>query len=74
VLADDSPSQEYNLPKPLDSTAHKVIDSVKTVKEKTVVLKEDLKDKVALLQYQQKEIQRTQHLIDSLSHVAFAAK
>ena len=66
VIADDAPSQEYSLPKPLDTIVHSTVDSVKTVIVQTSALKENLKDKVALLEYQQKEIRRTQHLLDSL--------
>lgn len=49
-----------------DSTTKKVVDSTKTIREEFVAQKENLKDKVNLLQQQQRRIEQTQEQIDSI--------
>lgn len=70
VRAEEIPvNQECKVTRPLDSSVHKVIDSVNIVKTKCIVLKEAAEDKVALLQRQQHELEIVQKKLDSLQQV-----
>lgn len=50
---------------PLDSSIHKVIDSVTIIKSKTVLMKGKIQNKMSLLEDQQKELQVLQAKLDS---------
>lgn len=50
---------------PLDSSIHKVIDSVTIIKSKTVVMKGKIQNKMSLLEDQQRELQALQAKLDS---------
>jgi hypothetical protein len=63
---------QYTLPKPLDSSVHRTIDSVQTVKFTISNQQELLKSKVLYLEHQQQEIKETQRRIDSLSQIGLA--
>lgn len=49
-----------------DSTTKKVVDSTKEIRNEFVAKKDTLKDKVFLLEQQQKRIKETQRQIDSI--------
>lgn len=71
----DSPVQDADeIPVLVDTVTTLVVDSIKTVRDQSVELKENLKDKVAILEYQQREIKRTQRKIDSLTQVEYCSK
>ena len=60
------PTKDIAVTKPLDSSVHKSIDSVKTIKAESKMLQSKLEDKVDELKDQQKELVKVQRQLDSV--------
>jgi vacuolar-type H+-ATPase catalytic subunit A/Vma1 len=64
-------AQEPSITRPImipsaDSSTKRIVDSTKIIREEFITQKENLKDKVDFLQWQHKQIKKTQKKIDSI--------